>query len=223
VPTGVDPGLLAAVGTGRLLTPEMLDRKITAVLGYTWRKPYSYNQPGSWLLQDYDILYGGIDSDSVTARLTSANGIITAVASRFANEASCAVTAWDFTKDKASRTFFPKVDLAEVPESAGHAVDGSVTDIKANIQYLHQYLLGEQIAVDDPEVERTYQLFLDTWHELSYAGDTSLQYQCQGQWNPDDGTNLPASAQITSDKNFTLRAWMAVMTYLLSDYQFLYE
>jgi hypothetical protein len=201
----------------------MLNRKIAAVLGYRWRKTYDWSNPHDWLIEDYNTLYGGIDSDAITARLKTANGIITAVASRFANEASCAVTAWDFTKDKASRSFFPKIDLAEVPESAGHTVDGSVTDIKANIQYLHQYLLGEKLAVDDPEIERTYQLFLDTWHELLYAGDTSLVWDCQGQWNPNDGTKLPSNVQITNDKNFTLRSWMAVMTYLLSDYKFLYE
>ena len=48
--------------------------------------------------------------DSITSRLdTTANGIIGAVASRFSNEASCAITAWDFTKTKASRAFFPKL------------------------------------------------------------------------------------------------------------------
>jgi hypothetical protein len=201
----------------------MLNRKILAVLGYRWRKPWDYMNQHDWLLEDYDILYGGIDSDSVTARLTTPNGIVGAVASRFANETSCAVTAWDFTKAKASRAFFPQVDLTEVPESAGHTVDGSVADIKANIQYLHQYLLDEKLDVSDPEIERTYQLFLDTWHELSQAGDTSVVWSCQGQWNPNDGTNLPMSVQITDDKNFTLRSWMAVMTYLLSDYRFLYE
>jgi hypothetical protein len=222
-PAGTDPGLLANVGAARLLTPEILNRKIAAVMGYRWRKPYDWMNPHDWLLEDYNILYGGIDSDSTITRLTVPNGIISSVANRFGNEAACAVTAWDFTKDKSSRTFFPQIDLTEVPESAGHTVDGSVADIKANIQYLHQYLLSETLDVTDPEIERTYQLFLDTWHELSQAGDTSLAYNCQGQWNPNDGTSLAKTVQITDDKNYTLRSWMAVMTYLLSDYKFLFE
>jgi hypothetical protein len=222
-PPSTSQGLLANVGTGRLLTPEMLNRKIAAVLGYRWRKTYDWANNHDWLLEDYDILYGGIDSDSTITRLTTANGIIAAVANRFANEASCAVTAWDFTKPPATRTFFPQVDLSEVPVSAGHPVDGSIADIKANIQYLHKYLLDEQLEVTDPEIERTYQLFLDTWTELSQSGVQSLAYNCQGQWNPNDGTSLPKSVQITSDPNYTLRSWMAVMTYLLSDYKFLYE
>jgi hypothetical protein len=222
-PSTMDPLLLAEVGPGRLLTPEMLNRKIAAILGYRWRKTYEWTKPHDWLLEDYDILYGGIDSDSTTTRLTNPNGIISSVATRFANEAACAITAWDFTKAKGSRTLFPKIDLTEVPESSGHTVEGSVADIKANIQYLHQYLLGEQLDVSDPEIERTFQLFLDTWHELSQSGDTSIPYNCQGQWNPTDGTNLDKSIQITDDKNFTLRSWLAVVSYLLADYKFLYE
>jgi hypothetical protein len=31
------------------------------------------------------------------------------------------------------------------------------------------------------------------------------------------------ASQITSDPNFTIRAWQAVMAYMLSDWRFLYE
>jgi hypothetical protein len=222
-PASMDPVVLADVGAGRMLTPEMLDRKVGALLGYYWRKPYDWSNQDDWLLQDFDILYGGIDSDSTTTRLSSPNTIISAVATRMANETSCAVTAWDFTKPKASRTLFPNVDLVEVPESAGNTVPGSVADIKANIQFLHSYLLQENLSIDDPEIERTYQLFLDTWHELSQSGDQSLVWECQGTTNPNSGQSLPKSVQITSDNNYTLRSWMAVVSYLLSDYKFLYE
>ncbi len=222
-PSGTDAALLADVGAGRLLTPEMLDRKITAITGYGWRYPWDYANTHEWLIQTYDILYGGIDSDTVTTRLTSPNGIIGAVGFRFANETSCALTGFDFTKDQASRKFFQHVDVAEVPESAGHAVDGSVADIKANIQALHKYLLNEDLSVDDPEITRTYQLFLDTWHELNDAGDASLPWECQGRIDPSTGVDLPKASQITSDPSFTIRSWMAVLSYLLSDYKFLYE
>jgi hypothetical protein len=222
-PSSMKPGLLQDVGAGRLLTPEMLDRKITALTGYSWRYPNDYGNPDHWLLLDYDILYGGIDSDSTVTRLTTANGIIASVASRFANETSCALTAYDFTSPRASRTFFPLVDLDEVPESANHVVPGSIADIQANIQFLHQYLLDEDLELADPEIDRTYQVFLGTWQELSQAGDVSLPYPCQGQWNPNTGVSLDKSVQITSDPNFTVRSWMSVISYLLSDYKFLYE
>jgi hypothetical protein len=222
-PTTVDKGALVDIGLGRLLTPEMLNRKISAVTGVHWRKGWDWKNQHDWLREDYDILYGGIDSESTITRLTLANGLIASVAGRMANEVSCSVTAWDFTSAAAQRRFFPYVELTEMPESAGHTVDGSVSDIKKNIQYLHKLLLDEDLAVTDPEITRTYQLFLDTWHELSQAGDDGVEWACQGRSNPIDGSDLPDAVQIGDDKNFTLRSWQAVMTYLMADYKFLYE
>jgi hypothetical protein len=221
VPDDMDPGLLKDVGLGRLLTPEMLNRKIKAITGYSWRKTYDWTNQHDYLQEDYNILYGGIDSESTITRLTTANGLIASVSSRMANESACAITGWDFTKGKAVRAFFPFVDLSEMPESSGHTVDGSVADIKKNIQFLHQLFLDEKLDIGDPEIDRTYQLFLDTWHELSQAGDKGLD--CDGRRNPIDGTDLPDAQQIKDDPNFTLRSWQAVMTYLMSDYKFLYE
>lgn len=218
-----DTAPLVDIGVGRQLTPEMLNRKILAVTGVKWRKNYEWDRDHDWLKEDYDILYGGIDSDSTISRLTSANGIIASVATRMANEMACSITAWDFTKGKGVRKFFPHVDLKEVPESSGHTVDGAVESIKKNIQHLHQLFLDEDLALDDPEIARTYQLFLDTWHELSQAGSKDVTWSCTGQWNPIDGTELPEEVRITDDPDFTLRSWMAVMTYLMSDYKFLYE
>lgn len=222
-PADMDPGLLTDVGLGRLLTPEMLNRKIVAVTGVRWRKRWDWTNQHDWLNEDYPILYGGIDSNNTISRLTAANGLIASVASRMANEMACMVTAWDFTKDQADRRFFPDVELSEAPELSGHTVDGSVANIKKNIQHLHQLFLDEDLPVDDPEIERTYQVFLDTWHEMAQSGDTNIPWACSGRWNPIDGSDLPDGLQIKYDKDFTLRSWIAVMTYIMSDYKFLYE
>ena len=40
---------------------------------------------------------------------------------------------------------------------------------------------------------------------------------------PDTGEELVSDKQVRRDRDYTVRAWMAVMTYLLSDYHFLYE
>jgi hypothetical protein len=201
----------------------MLNRKIPAVLGLHWRKQYDWDQQRDLLSEDYNLIYGGINSDSVTSRLSVPNGIVASVAARMSNELACHATSWDFTKSAKDRRLFPLVELTEVPESAGNTVEGSVTDIKKNIQYLHQLVLGEKLELGDPEIERTYQLFLDTWRELSLEGNTGLSWECSGRWNRLDGTELPDEIKITEDKTFAVRSWMAVMTYLLSDYKFLYE
>jgi hypothetical protein len=217
------PWMQADVGTARLLTPEMLNRKILAVTGYRWRKTYNYDEQHDWLLEDYDLLYGGMDSNDVPTRLTSANSLIASVGSVMANEMSCRLTAFDFTQDKSARHLFPKIDPTEVPESAGHTVDGAVANIKANIQYLHELLLDEKLDINDPEIERTYQVFLDTWRELNQSGNTGMTYECTGQWDPSTGMDLPMEVQITKDPDFTIRSWQAVIAYMMSDWRFLYE
>lgn len=223
VDEGISPTLLAGVGTGHLLTPEMLNRKIMAVLGVPWRKDYEFDQDHFTMLEDYKILYGGIDSESTVTRLTVPNGVIASIAQRMAEEVACEVTAFDFIQPQEKRRYFKYVDELEVPESSGHTVDGSVADTKKNIQYLHSLILGEDLAIDDPEIGRTYQLYLDTWRELSKTGYQTMPYNCWGRINWATGEKVPDSAVKQQDAFFTLRSWQAVMTYLLSDYKFLHE
>src|SRR5581483_8402860 len=145
---------LADIGVGQLLSPEALNRKINAIFGSHWRKSYDYTNPHDGLIEDYNILYGGIDSDSVIVRTTVPNGLMSNVALRMANEISCQVTAYDFTLPKAQRRLFPNVDKDQAP------LPDSVDSIRANIQHLHELVLGEHLDVGDPEITRTYQLFL---------------------------------------------------------------
>src|SRR5262249_23619378 len=49
------PYMQLDMGTARLLTPEMLNRKIAAVTGYRWRKTYNWNEQHDWLLEDYNL------------------------------------------------------------------------------------------------------------------------------------------------------------------------
>src|SRR5690606_4783527 len=64
---------LSNVGTARFETPESLSNKITAVTGYPWTRGWDANE---YLRTDYRIVYGGIDSDTITQRLTSPNGVM---------------------------------------------------------------------------------------------------------------------------------------------------
>lgn len=217
---------LTAVGTARLSTPELLARKIEAVTGVRWVRPWDLSE---YLKTDYKILYGGIDSDSITQRLGRLNGIMASVSARMANEVSCAVTAWDLTRPTDKRALFPKVTLETVPLGpTGDEIPDSIADIKANIQHLHERVLGEKLDPSDPEIERTYQLFLETWKEGAAnvaAGKENawLSWQCMVRVDPNTQVELPEAQQFGDDTTYVVRAWMAVVTYLLSDYKFLYE
>lgn len=225
-PTAERAAELVAVGTGRLSAPERLSAKIEAATGVPWSRG-AQNRP--WLLDSYRVLYGGIDSDSVTARLSQPNGIIASVAERMANEVACAATAYDFSRPMAERKLFPGVQVGDVPQTAvGATVPESVDRIRATLQYLHERLLGEKLARDSAEIDRSYQLFLDTWRELSGSATAmdrnhNLTWTCRARVNPKTGAELPAGEVIDRDENYTIRSWMAVVSYLLSDYRFLYE
>lgn len=218
---------LADIGTGRLLPPEMLNRKIHAITGAWWA---DYNDDGSHndrlnkeTYQNYFILYGGMDSDSVVSHIKQPNGSIAAVASRMSNEMACGLTAFDFTRPADQRRFFPLVERPIVPESAGSEVPGSVKLIKQNIAYLHHLFLGENVKEGDAEVDRTYKLFLQTWRELNAGGSPDIAWWCQGRWDATNGKDLDPSVIIDKDPDYTIRSWMAVMSYLMMDYKFIYE
>lgn len=215
--------LLADVGTGRFLTPEMLNRKISAVTGIRWRKQYEFEKRHDWLDEDFEMLYGGIDSDSAPVRLSAPNGISTSVAWRMAAEVSCSVTAYEFTRPKDQRLLFPLIDKDEVPESAGHSVDGAVKSIRGNLVYLFDRVLGQKLAENDPEIDRAYAVFLDTWREVQATGKEDMEWACWGRIDPNTGVELPKEQHLGKDKTFTIRAWMAVLNYLLIDYRFLYQ
>lgn len=217
---------LGAIGTGLLESPEVLARKISAVVGFPWSRGYDKNE---WLLTDYKILYGGIDSDTVVDRLRTPNGVMATVQWRMANEVACVSTAWDFSRPTNERHLFPFVAVSDVPESdMGAANPGAEALIRQNLQYLHQQILGETLATDSPELNRTYQLFMDTWNEGRAAvkaktENESLTYACRARVNPYTGVDLADGEKLEKDANYAVRAWSAVVTYLLSDYRFLYE
>ena len=227
LPKDADEALYLEMGVGRLSTPELLAKKIQAVTGARWIRGWDMND---YLLTDYRILYGGIDSDTVTNRLDAMNGIMASVAWRLANEVSCGTTAWDFSKPAGERLLFPMVELDIMPESeSGFEVPEAVDAIRRNIQHLHYRVLGEELELTDPEIDATFNLFVETWREgmtlvNADPANAYLTWRCQARANPlNPAQDLPEAQWIQQDPNYTVRAWMAVMTYLYSDYKFLYE
>ena len=190
------PASYADVGPGRLLTPEELDRRIRAVAGsgYSWRGPNSNSGLGG----RHYLLYGGIDSDQVIVRTTTPTSLMDGVQERIANQVACQRVADDLYN---SGPLFPVVDENDTPDTGQ-----GETAIRQNIAHLHKYLLGEEFGVNDAEVNATYQLFLD----VRALGETSIPSQCRGGGS-------------SSDSNGTVLPWMSVVTYMLSDYRFLYE
>jgi hypothetical protein len=127
-----------------------------------------------------------------------------------ANEVACRETSLDFSRPPAQRILFPNIEPAVLPGSSPEA-DAS---IRRTIAHLHERLLGRYDAADSAEVDRTYQLF------AGIVADAAAHKDAGGEenWSCRQGLLSPVP-----DPKYTVRAWRAVVTYLLRRPEFLYE
>jgi hypothetical protein len=146
------------------------------------------------------------------------------IADRMSNEVACIATANDFAKPVDQRLLFPLVERGVLPGTP----EGDDA-IRTNIVYLHEHLLGESIEEDDPEIDRTVALFeallndgrekmLDPTAPLP----TTIAAACQATMDA-TGMPLPPETAVVEDPDYTVRAWMATVTYLLGDFRYLYD
>jgi len=80
--------------------------------------------------------------------------------------------------------------------------------IRATLQFLHQRLLGESLAINSSEIDRSYQLFKDVWADTSTSSSDNNSCRLYRDWE---------------DPNRTKRAWSIVLMYLMTDAKFLHE
>ena len=186
------------VGLVRLLSPEQVERKVAAVFGERWGR----------LTDQLAMLYGGIDSQEVTERATDPSGAMGAIQRIMSNDVACRHVPRDFAKPAAERRLFPHVDPATKP-GASPASDAA---IRKQVAHLHQLVLGR--ADDAADLERTVKLFATVVADA--AGKKGVEpreaYHCR-----QENRDIPA------DPHYTIRAWRAVVTYLLRRPEFLYE
>lgn len=197
---------LQDIGTGKLLTPEQLNRKLTDVTGFSWE----YGRANALELV-YNLVYGGIDSLGITERATELTTLMSSVVTAMANETSCSITNNDFSLPASQRKLFPSVELTTLPTANPAA-------IISNIQYLHRQMLGEDLSSTNAEIQATYNLFVDVWEARQESGKGAAVS------NVDEICILENVADpITTDSNQTLRSWAVVVNYLMRDYKFIYE
>lgn len=195
------------IGLMRMLAPEQVERKVAAIFGKPWGK-LKHGDGG------LDMLYGGIDSKEVTERAADPSGAMGAIQRILANDVACKQTALDFTRKPAERLLFPNIEPGDLPASSPE------TDarIRNTVVHLHDRVLGRFDAPDSAEVERTVRLFADIIIDAAMRNDIDPReaYSCR--------CDLPKPfADKFFDPYYTVRAWRAVITYLLRQREFLYE
>jgi hypothetical protein len=188
------------IGLVRMLAPEQLERKVGAVFGDRWGKLHG----------ELAALYGGIDSKEVTERATDPSGAMGAIQRILSNEVASRHTLRDFALKPSERRLFPGIEPDVVPGSSPEA-DAA---IRRAIVHLHELILGRVDAPDSEDVARTFDLFAGIVADAK--GRTGLDrreiYHAR--------VNV---AEAPDDPHYTIRAWRAVVTYLLRRPEFLYE
>jgi hypothetical protein len=229
---------LDELGIGRLLTPEQLQRKLTATTGASWRYEW---QNESQLLNNYYMFYGGIDSDGITARPDTLNSLMYSVIERMANEMSCQIVAREFWPGM-TKTLFTGVEID---------TDPTTTEGETAIRQVIDNLLWRLWGISDAtEQDALWQLYINLYQERinnpnlsnflnANDDDDSLDEFCMFIDNDDqDGVDLSQNwdgidwsdpnnirAHIGSNYNpeQTLRPWVGVLNVMLSDIQFVTE
>ncbi|MDA7881208.1 DUF1592 domain-containing protein [Akkermansiaceae bacterium] len=198
-----DPARLAELddlGVVRLLSPEQVERKLKAIFGRDWGR----------LNDQFNILYGGIDSKEVTERIADPSGAMGAIQRMMANEVACRQVPSDFARAPKDRLLFPGIEPDVVPSP------GTEAKLREVIVHLHQRLLGRFDQSDSAEVDRTYELFAGIIEEANVRGNFEPReiYSCRVEGQGETRVE---------DPHYTMRAWRAVVTYLLRQHEFLYE
>ena len=111
---------LSTVGSGRLLTPEELDRKNRAVFGRTWGQQDSahLHSQGTNLDEShgsYKTFYGGTDSAVVVRRNRQMTPMMSSVSENMAVDLACQAVGYDFSLPPGERTVFDIVDRDLLP------------------------------------------------------------------------------------------------------------
>ena len=129
-----DPARLAALqntGVERLLTPEELAWKTQAITGYAWGRHLTGRGEDIGYLTDkrqYQLLYGGIDSDAVTERTDDVTALMAAVAQNHATQVSCPIVRREFLLwPDEKRRLFGGTDEHMTPVYDGKTVSFEIT------------------------------------------------------------------------------------------------
>ena len=191
---------LEAIGVVRLLAPEQLERKITAIFGTRWGK----------LNDELATLYGGIDSQEVTQRSADPSGAMGAIQRMMANEVACDATLDDFLRPLQQRRLFVGITPDMLPGTAPET-DAAIRNAMV---HLHTLILGRRDAPDSGEIDRTFGLLAGILTDAHAQPNLDQRecYACRGE-----------RPGVPNDPHYTLRAWRGVLTYLLRRQEFLYE
>ena len=174
-----------------------------------WR-PSSASRGASWTSR-LAMLYGGIDSKEVTERAADPSGAMGAIQRILANDVACQQTALDFSRPPAERLLFPgRSSRTWCPAVARGGREDSPDD-RASASSASWAATTRRIRRRS-SARSTFRRHRRRRRGAQEGFDKQENYHCR--------QDLLAPVP---DPKYTVRAWRAVVTYLLRRPEFLYE
>ena len=207
---------IAGIGARRLLTPEELEAKTKALVGFTIDFTVS-----DWILPLEDsylnhnrIALGGIDSYQVQSRARNLSAVAAAVVSEHGASVACALGQVDRLIADGRRFLLNGVDFSE-PVSDTAALRERVTEI-------YERLHGKSYSSESPEVDLVVDL-LSQAYELEYGcysrdRDRLIEAARDQGILAEDPDRGPNDVEISNTV-----AWQLALEFMLSHFDFIYE
>ena len=158
-----------------------------------------------------------VDSLNTTQRAKAFNSVMSLVVDRISNEVACVAVPYDFSLPDSERALFVGLDAAATPDTApGEALFRNI------LAGLFHRFLGVEVATDSIDVDEALGLWR-TAHQVGQAvlgteGGRQVPAHCHPAMNAPEG--VPVDTDF-ADPGYTVRAWMAVVTYLVRQPEFI--
>jgi hypothetical protein len=181
------------------------------------------------------IPMGGTDWISVADRFREPTPLLGRVIERVAGEVSCMAVMQDAaTVDPVDRLLFTgQADLPSALDANDNENPATALSIRLQLQRLFKVVLQREVAVDSADLDDAYGMLVDaerTGRTLIDVGTAvpALPARCRATqslaipavpYPTADGSKV----RLTADPEYTLRAWVAVVSYLISDASFFLE
>ena len=191
-----------------MMTPKQLNQKIQATLGQSW---------DNWL-DTWNVLYGGIDSNSVIVRNQNPNGTTATIQLRMAEDMACKVTAKEFSIAPSQRLLLGNTEPYILPNNTSN-----INRIKQTLVDIYARLIGIQLSINDPTITSAYEVY-NSALTLGQAGitDGSIAHKIASDCAVTLSSNLYNANYINNDNNYYTRAWQAVIQFALMDPRYFY-
>lgn len=107
-------------GTRRLLTPEELEAKFFHLSDFYWGSDghfseWQFDTRYSFLTDDLNVLYGGIDARNVTRRADNMSSIMFNIAEKMALSSACEIVSREFDLPSGERRLFTEIEATTTP------------------------------------------------------------------------------------------------------------